>query len=422
MTEFKKSKWHVCILAAAAIIVAGCGNQGNLNDTHDPGEHVAHDESGQSQALSGGEINDDSENGHPGEEQAIKLSARDMEEFGIMVNKASGGELSRRINLPGEVKLNEDNLVHVVPRLQGVVRTVKVSLGDKVTSGQVMAVIESWELAEAAAVHVAAATRLSLAEARFERELDLYQQKITSLEDFLAAKQTMIEARIEMEKAEQKHRALDLSESDHKRGDKRFALPSADYSIIAPMAGTVISKHISRGEVMQADTDAFLLADLSTVWVDLSVYQKDIPFVREGENITLSAGHGIPEAEARIDYVGPLVGEATRTLLARVLLDNSAGLWKPGLFVNGRMQAHSRPVNLVVVNDAVQELHGETAVFVQDTQDGSFQVRHVTVGGQDEQWTEITSGLEPGESYVSEGAFLLKSQLLKGAFGHGHVH
>ena len=351
---------------------------------------MSHDESG-------------NEHDHSGEERNIKLSERDIEEFGIVVQQASGGELSRRINLPGEVKLNEDNLVHVVPRLQGVVREVKVSLGDKVAAGQVMAVIESWELAEAAAMHVAAATRLSLAEARFKRELDLYQQKITSLEDFLSAKQTMIEANIEMEKAEQKHRALDLSKSDHERGDKRFALPSADYRITAPMDGTVISKHISRGEVLQADTEAFLLANLNTVWVDLSVYQKDIPFVREGEKITLSAGHGIPEAKTIIGYVGPLVGAATRTVLARVILANNEGLWKPGLFVTGRMQAHSRPVNLMVVNDAVQELHGETAIFVQDFQDKSFRVRHVTVGGQDEQWTEITSGLERVSTMLPKG-------------------
>jgi len=231
-----------------------------------------------------------------------------------------------------------------------------------------------------------------------------------------------IEARIEHEKAEQKHNAFDLTDDDHGKGDGRHGLPSANYQILAPMNGTVISKHISLGEVLKADADAFLLADLRTVWVDLSVYQKDLPFLREGQKIVLSAGHGIPDVEAEIGFVGPLLGEATRTALARVELENADGLWRPGLFVSGRMEAHSRPVELMVLNDAVQELHGEAAVFVVAPGGEGFLVRHVTPGASDEQWTEITSGLTKGEQYVAEGAFLLKSQLLKGTFGHGHVH
>ena len=283
-----------------------------------------------------------------------------------------------------------------------------------------MAVIESWELAEAAAEHVAASIRLELAEATFGRERDLYTQKITSLEDFLAAKQKMIEARIQMEKSDQKHNALDLDESDHGKGQGRHGLPSADYRITAPMSGTVIGKHISLGEVLKADTEAFLLADLSTVWVDLSVYQKDLPFVHQGEKVTISAGHGIPEVEAGIGYLGPLVGEATRTALARVVLENKDGLWRPGLFVTARIEARSRPVKLMVNSDAVQDVHGEPSVFVRES--NGYRVRHVTVGGVDETHTEILDGLTPGETYVAKGAFLLKAQLTKAAFGDGHNH
>ena len=84
------------------------------------------------------------------------------------------------------------------------------------------------------------------------------------------------------------------------------------------------------------------------------------------------------------------------------------------------MEAHSRPVDLLVTNEAVQEIHGEPAVFVKT--DEGFRVRHVTIGGQDESWTEISSGLAREEPYVAEGAFLLKAQLTKSGFGHGHVH
>jgi cobalt-zinc-cadmium efflux system membrane fusion protein len=416
MNNYRLSFLPVLLLLVSIVSITACGGHAD-RDSHEGHGHPA-EEAG----AFHGAVDEGQENVHIGEEHLIELSSTEIEEFGIVTRPVGGGELTRRISLPGEVKLNEDKLVHVVPRLSGVVRQVHSSLGDQVSEGQVMAVIESWELADAEAQHVAATIRLNLAEARFERERDLFLQKITSLEDFLAAKQAMIEARIAEENADQKHRALDLSEEDHGRGGNRHGLPSADYRIIAPLSGTVIDKHISLGEVLKADTEVFLLADLRTVWVDLSVYQKDLPFVRAGDRITLSAGHGIPDTEAEIGYVGALVGEATRTALARVVLDNESGLWRPGLFVTGRMNAHSRPVELMVAIDAVQEIHEEPAVFVKDGESGGFRVRHVTVGARDEEWTEITSGLRPGEVYVSEGAFLLKSNLLKGSFGHGHVH
>ena len=407
----------LCLLALI-LLAGGCGG-GEKPDAHSR-EEAGHAHGNEHAKEHGSNQDDTHADGHSGEERPIKLSREEIKEFGIRVATASSGELTRLISLPGEVKLNEDRLVHVVPRLPGVVRQVRSSLGDRVQAGQVMAVIESWELAEAAAAHVAATVRLELAEATFEREKDLFLQKITSTEDFLQAKQNMIEARIEMEKAEQKHQALDLDDKAHARGDGRHGLPDADYQIIAPISGTVIQKHISLGEVLKEDTEAFLLADLNTVWVDLSVYQKDLPFVRQGQRVIISAGHGIPDTEGEISYVGPVVGEATRTALARVILDNSDGLWKPGLFITARMEAHSRPVDLLVTSEAVQEIHGEPAVFVKT--DEGFRVRHVTTGGQDGSRTEITSGLAHDEPYVAQGAFLLKAQLTKGGFGHGHVH
>jgi membrane fusion protein, heavy metal efflux system len=407
MNKLKKAGMLVLILAITLFMAAGCGGH-EPGDGHGEAVHADDDGHGHGEAA------------HESDDHALELSEQQSEEFGIVVEQAAGGVLTRRIRLPGEVRLNEDHLVHVVPRLPGVVRKVKSSLGDNVTAGQVMAEIESWELAEAAAEHVAATIRLELAEATFGRERDLYLQKITSLEDFLTAKQKMIEARIQMEKAEQKHKALDLNETDHGKGDGRYGLPSANYQISAPMNGTVIDKHISLGEVLKADTEAFLLADLSTVWIDLSIYQKDLPFVRQGETVKISAGHGIPEVEAAIDYLGPLVGEATRTALARVVLENIDGLWRPGLFVTARIDARSRPVKLMVKNDAVQEVHGEPAVFVREGH--GYQVRHVAVGGVDEIHTEIVDGLAPGETYVTQGAFLLKAQLTKAAFGDGHNH
>ena len=425
MIFFQIKKKSACYLISAfVLILSGCGADATDTSGRDgqENEHPQHTsgsaEQGSDQAVRQEEGSHEGD--HDEHEELVSLGREEMAEFGIQVELARAGDLTRRISLPGEIKLNGDRLVHIVPRLPGVVREVKKSLGDRVKAGEVLAVIESWELAEAAAKHVAASVRLNLAEANFNREKELYQKKITSLEDFLQAKQNLIEARIEQEMAEQKHRALDLEDNYHDEGTGRHGMPSAIYEIIAPLSGTVIQKHISLGEVLKADTKAFLLADLSMVWTDLSVYQKDLPYVQQGQSVTITAGHGIPEVRAEIDYMGPVVGETTRTALARVILPNRDGLWKPGLFVTAYLDAVSRPVGLMVRSSAVQEVHGQPAVFIQ-TPEG-FRVQHVTPGGQDERWTEITSGMEEGQAYVAEGAFLLKAQLSKAAFGHGHIH
>lgn len=417
----------VCLIAAALTIGCSGGMHADSAEEHDH-EHGQLSSSSTDQHGSG-----ENEEGHEKEENGsrqenheqdhediVRLSGQEMKEFGIEVERAGSGEISLQLTLPGEIGLNEDDLVHVVPRFPGVVRTVNRSLGDRVRAGEVLAVIESWVFAEAAAAHVAATMRLELAEANFNREKDLHLKKITALEDFLKAKQELIEARIEFEKAEQKHSALDLKDNDHGRGKEGRGVSGARYEITAPIDGTVIRKHLSLGEVIEADTEAFLLADLSTVWVDLSVYQKDLPFVREGQKVKIIAGHGIPDAQAKIGYVGPVVGERTRTALARVVLPNPEGHWRPGLFVTARVDIENARVPVTVKTSAIQQVHGQSSVFVK-TDDG-FRAQPVTLGAEDENRVEITSGLQEGRLYVTKGSFTLKAQLDKGTFGHGHIH
>ena len=169
------------LISAFVLIISGCGGKAadtsgkdehqHLQETSSEAEHEADHTGRPDEAESAGD--------HHVDEEVISLSKEEIAEFGIKVERVRGGELTRKISLPGEVKLNEDRLVHVVPRFPGVVREVKKSLGDRVEAGEVLAVIESWELAEAAAQHLAATTRFALAQARFDREKALYQKKIS---------------------------------------------------------------------------------------------------------------------------------------------------------------------------------------------------------------------------------------------------
>lgn len=354
------------------------------------------------------------------EEEVVKLSEDEIKEFGIEIGTAGPGNLHIFVDLPGEVRPNADRLAHVVPRVSGIIRSVRKKLGDMVRKGEVMAVIESRDLADAKSAFLSAKERTILAEANFNREEKLWKKKISPEREYLESKQALAEAKIELRSAEQKLHALGFTDKELARLPEHPDISFTRYEIAAPFDGTVIEKHISLGEVLKDDTEAFVIADLGTVWVDLNVYQKDLPHIRKGQPVTVSSGPGIPDAKGQIAYLGPVVGEKTRTVLARVVLPNPDGLLRPGLFVNGRVTVDEQEVPLLVRKTAIQTIEDEPVVFIQD-EDG-FEPRSVIIGRSDDLNAEIISGISAGQRYVAKGAFTLKAQLAKGSFESGHSH
>ena len=192
------------------------------------------------------------------------------------------------------------------------------------------------------------------------------------------------------------------------------------YEVKSFINGTVLEKHMTLGEVHSEDVAAFVIADLDTVWVNLSIYQMHLPKVTVGQKVVISVGQGVPDARGVISYISPSVDEHTRTATARVVLPNRGGRWCPGLFVEGKITIEEEEVALLVPKSALQTMEGRTVVFVQ-TQE-SFRPQPVQIGRTNDTWAEVLSGLTPGQKYVSKGGFVLKAELLKGAFGDEHGH
>lgn len=403
----------------------GPGNAADSDTRHlEPGEHM--EEAG-SEGHDHSEEEDETEDGHEGHDQGagaaiVRLSERELEECGVAMGIAGPGWLGRRVVLPGEVRINGDHMVHMVPRVPGIVREVRKALGDKVRAGEILAVLESNDLADAKADFLAARERLALAESNYEREKGLWEKEITSEQEYLDARREVTEARIEFRSSEQKLYALGLTErwvaEIAANGEEAFTR----YEIRAPFDGTVVDKHITLGEKVGDESEIFVIADLTTVWVDLSVTQKDFPFVREGLEVTISAGYGVPDAEGIIDYVSPVLGEATRTATARVVLPNPDGVWRPGLFVSAHLSTAETRVPLAIPKTATQQLDEEWVVFV-EAHDG-FEPVPVSLGRSDEHCYEVLAGLEPGCRYVAEGAFECKAKVVTSNIdphaGHGH--
>lgn len=194
----------------------------------------------------------------------------------------------------------------------------------------------------------------------------------------------------------------------------------APYEVTSLIGGIVIEMHMTQGEVIEDAGHAVVVADLSDVWANLSVYQKDLPYVRVGQAVLISAGPGVPETSGTVSYVSPIVDEKTRTAIARVILPNSGGRWKPGLFVTGRLTVQEVNVGVAVPKTAIETMENRPVVFIQ-TDDG-FKPQTVVLGRSNETHVEITGGLQPGQRYVAQNGFVIKAELAKSAFGEGHGH
>lgn len=388
------------------------------SDSHEGAESEQHEE-GESGHMEGEHAEGEHGEGeHAGGEGKIELSSEAALRAGIEIKTAGPARMKMVLELPGEISLNRNKVAHVVPRLSGVVTEVRKNLGDPVKRGEVIAVIDSRELADAKSAYLAAGKRLELAQSTFEREKQLFEKKISPEQDFLASKQALAEAEIEFQTSRQKMLALGLSQADLERLSERSSEVFTHYEIRSPFDGVVIQKEVAVGEAIKEDADIFVIADLSTVWGEFTVYANDLDVIKQGQKVTVRAKTLKLEAAGRVSYLGPLVGEQTRSAKARVDIPNPKGVWRPGLFVTAEVVQEEVPVPVAVPVDAIQTVEDRPVVFVHDGD--HFEARTIELGRRDRQWAEIVSGLSPGESYAARNSFALKAELGKGEATHSH--
>lgn len=374
------------------------GRQGEGHGPHqDHGDEEGHHEQGHHD--DGGE-----------QEHRVTLTPAMLEHARLELLTAGPGKVGAGLELPGEVALNADATAHVSPRVAGTVREVRKQLGDSVKKGDVLAVLDSRELADLQREVLTAKERLSLAESTFKRQETLWQEKITSEREYLTAKQALAEARIEHRSAAQK-----LAAGGGAGG--------GSYQLVAPLDGTIVEKHLNVGEVVSADTEAFTISDLSTLWVDATVYPRDLGRVQVGQAARVRAESIEDPAAGTVAYVSHLMREQTRSATARVTLARPSEAWRPGLFVSVQIALAEADAAVVVADDAVQRLDGKEVVFVQEGD--AFAARPVKLGrtgaGEGNRVVvEVLSGVAAGERYAGKNSFVLKAELGKSEAGHDH--
>jgi len=189
------------------------------------------------------------------------------------------------------------------------------------------------------------------------------------------------------------------------------------YDLKAPISGTVIDRQISLGEYASEQKPAFIVADLSTIWVDLSIYRKDLKRVKIGDEVLIDPDDGGSEIKGTVSYIAPVGASDTQTALARVVLANSEGRLRPGLFVTARLILAKRNVPVAVRVGAIQTLENKTVVFVREGTD-KLEARPVELGESDPRHVEVKAGLSAGERYVAENSFVVKAEMGKGEADH----
>jgi multidrug efflux pump subunit AcrA (membrane-fusion protein) len=601
---------------------------------------------------------------HAGEEEGMRLTAKQRERFGIQIRTTGSGSLRNEVSLPGEIVFNEDRVVHVVPRVPGIAVRINKTVGDRVKAGDTLALIDSAELASAKLDYVAAVTEVGCcqldlpraqaihdnslkilkllesspsveqlrggnlgemgeyssrlivtyaeygrARQEYERERKLMAKKITSEADFLAAESALKKAEAEffaardtvayevkrdlrdMERTtrlayllaettlqklrmfglsdaeiaklgsvsnpsgEGEESALDISSApakapaheeactdpnctdcedhqqaggvlahnalaaaaeahahedgctdpnctdcedhqqagggaethahedwctdpnctdcedhqeagggahahedgctdpnctdceDHQEAGSAAKAPTHEdgctdpnctdcedhqevdegknlgvYEVKAPFDGLIVQRHIALGERVGEESELFMIVDTSSVWVNLTVYTKNLAAVYDGQDVVLNVDHSGAQALGKVTMVTPFIDESTRSATARVVLDNTDGRWRPGAFVTGTISTSEDDLPLVVPYNAIQTIEERPIVFIEHN--GNFEMAPVTLGLRDRTNVEILTGLKPGTPYVAEGAYQLKATVVTSNLGshagHGH--
>jgi cobalt-zinc-cadmium efflux system membrane fusion protein len=348
----------------------------------------------------------------------VLLTDHQANRAGIQTRPATFGPVRVELELAGEISANQDRLTRITSRVPGVVKEVRKNLGDMVAAGEVVAVIESRELADAKLDYLAAETALCVAQADSQHLEELWRQKACTEHECLVAQQAVAREQLRLRGSRQKLQALGLSAQELACLVANPDEPLTFYSVVAPLQGTVVERHIAVGEPVD-QTPLLTVADLRTVWVLGGVPEKDMLKVGTGQAAVIET-EAFPETrlEGEVAWVSSTLDEGTRMLPIRVEVDNTACLLKPGMLARIFLTVETKQDAFAVPREALCTYEDSPVVFV-DCGRGRYQMRPVRVGLQSCAAVEILDGVHEGEPVVTGGNSVLLSELEKGCVAGG---
>jgi membrane fusion protein, heavy metal efflux system len=406
----------------------GHGEHGHAHaegETKPAGEHK-HAE-GEAKPEAGGHKHAEGEaHGDEEDEGKIKMSAEQAADQDIKLAKVEGGILSRHLLVPGTIAQDADRIARVPVRVVGTVSEMRKRLGEAVAKGEVVAVLDSREVAEAKSDFLTATVKADLEKTNFDRQQALWDKRISAESAFLNAKAAYSEATLRVDLARQKLSALGLNAAEVATSAKRDeTTPNLSslrrYELRSPLSGRVVERKVDVGTAVGKEgdpADVYTVADLSSVWIELAVPTVELPKVREGAKVTIVGGDDAPRAEGKVVFVSPILNAETRSARVIVALPNKDMAWRPGTFVTTEVEIAQDMVKVRLPKSAIQTIEGKKVAFAR-TPEG-FERRDVTIGKADDDSYEILKGLAPGDEVAIENSFLLKAELGKSEANHAH--
>jgi multidrug efflux pump subunit AcrA (membrane-fusion protein) len=353
----------------------------------------------------------------------IVLSPQEQATGGIQTEAVQSADGPVLLRVAGRIARADDRTWRVGVRTEGLVRSVRVNLGDAVKKDQVLARYHADEVREERANYRKAISELERAEAadalarrNYERAQSLLELKAGSVLQVDQARQDLVAADTALKRAQvEVDRTKDVLEDDlrvpvePRAGDDESDL----VPIIAPASGYIVEKTITPGRTIAPGQDAFVIADLSQVWMLASVSEEHVGELAVGQPATiLVPGLSGARFAGRITNLGQEFDPATRVLPVRIVLNNPEQRLRPEMLANAEIPVGRSAPALTVPSDAVQQINGQDVVFVRTAPD-RFVVRAVHTGLSADLKTPIVEGLTAGEEVVVHGSFVLKSHLLK---------
>jgi cobalt-zinc-cadmium efflux system membrane fusion protein len=350
---------------------------------------------------------------HQDEGYSIRLSADEIRRAGVKIERLEPAEFAETLAAFGTIGANRNSFARVTSPVAGRLVKIVVDLGAQVSAGDLLATLQSPELAEVRGAYQQAKTEFDLARINHERALKLSQDGSIAQKDLLRAHSDYERARAALAAVEAKLTTLGVTAT------APAGSPAAFLAVTAPLAGTVVERTAVLGEYAQAYQALFTVADLSAVWVETNLYDRDLAGVAVGVSatVTVSAYPGQRFA-GKVTYVGNFLDKDTRTAVARVEVANVDGRLKPGLFANVEIEKTRRQAALRVPENALVLLQGQMTAFV--AHGDGFEPRPVEIGERNGGMVVVKSGLEAGDEVVVAGAYALKARLLKSQIGDAH--
>lgn len=354
-------------------------------------------------------------------EWRVELKPEQVSAAGMEILKSGPALLGDDVELQGEIRVAPNSETVVLAPVAGVVVSAPVALGQAVKAGDILATLESRELADLKRSYLEARERTRLAESTFQREAQLWKEKITAEQDYLAAKSAKAEADINLASSRAGLMAFGLRDGELRALSLEQPGNLARLVLRAPRSGRVTARELSPGQRVTPDSSMFTIADLDNLVAVLSATPAQLQGIKQGQMAAVTQVNGTLSGAGRVQVVSPQLSESSRAAAIYVALDRTekqAQNWTPGQFVKARITRSESPAAITVSNEALQSFRDWTVVYAK--YGDRFEVRPVTLGRRGAQRSEVLEGLAAGQEYVGKNSFLLKADIGKSEAEHDH--